>query len=89
METYHLLIKGKVQGVFYRDSARKEAKRLGVTGWVKNTREGDVEALITGTEDQLNAFIAWCRQGPPLAKVNDVIATKADAQQFSSFTIEH
>jgi acylphosphatase len=89
METYHLLIKGKVQGVFYRDSARKEAKRLGISGWVKNTMEGNVEALITGDENQLNTFVAWCREGPPLAKVDDVIVTKTDLQQFSSFTIEH
>ncbi len=48
--TVHLLIKGKVQGVFYRDTAKTTAKQLGVTGWVRNTPDGHVEALVTGGE---------------------------------------
>lgn len=53
MPTFHLLIKGKVQGIFYRASAKETADKTGITGWVKNTPEGDVEAVATGTEEQL------------------------------------
>ena len=59
MPTKRLLIKGKVQGVFYRATARDVAERIGITGWIKNTDEGDVEAMLTGTDDQLAEFTRW------------------------------
>ena len=61
MPTVHLLIKGKVQGVFYRASAKNIAKENGITGWIKNTKEGDVEAMISGSQEQVDMFIKWCR----------------------------
>ena len=62
MPAYHLIIKGKVQGVFFRASAKETAELLGVTGWVKNTKEGNVEAFINGDENKLQEFIAWCKR---------------------------
>jgi acylphosphatase len=68
----HLVITGRVQGVWYRASARNEGERLGVAGWVRNREDGAVEAVVEGTQEQLDAFIAWCRRGPPAARVDDV-----------------
>ncbi len=87
MLTYHLLIKGEVQGVFYRATAKKVADELGVTGWIKNTQEDDVEAVVTGTEEQLNKFIAWCKKGPAMAKVTDVIAAEQEKIKFEDFSV--
>ena len=88
MLTYHLIIKGKVQGVFYRDSARKEALKLGLSGWIRNMPDGSVEAMASGEEDQLLAFVTWCKDGPPLAKVTEVIQRLAEPQAFNSFSIK-
>ena len=87
MPTVHLIIKGKVQGVFYKTSAKKEADSLHVTGWVKNTRNGDVEAMASGNVDAIERFIAWCKQGPPRAMVTDVAVTKQAEQAFGGFAI--
>lgn len=87
MATVHLLIKGKVQGVFYRASAKEVADNFGITGWVKNTREGNVEALACGEAASVNAFIEWCKQGPPKANVTAVIITPQNEVSFKSFEI--
>lgn len=87
MPTLHLLIKGKVQGVFYRATAKKTADELGVKGWIKNTKDNNVEAIINGTEEQVQQFIEWCKKGSARAEVSDVIATSADAKSFDDFRI--
>lgn len=87
MSTVHLLIKGKVQGVFYRASAKEVADQLQLTGWVKNTREGNVEAMATGSNEQLQQFISWCKQGPSRAVVNDVQVTFKEEELFDTFKI--
>ena len=87
MPTKHLLIQGKVQGVFFRASAKEVADRLGLNGWVRNTEEGDVEAMVTGADYQLQDFIAWCRQGPSGAVVRDVQVTEKQEETFQSFKI--
>lgn len=87
MPTLHLLIKGKVQGVFYRATAKETADKAGLTGWIKNTPAGDVEAMVTGSEDMLQAFVNWCKQGPPGANVSEVILTKQEETVFKDFSI--
>lgn len=87
MPTHHLLIKGKVQGVFYRATAKKIANKLKITGWIKNTNEGDVEAMVTGTSDALNEFATWCKQGPERANVSEVIVTEQLENTFNDFKI--
>lgn len=72
LASMHLYIEGRVQGVFYRASARDEARRLGLSGWVKNLPDGRVELLAEGPRDKLERLLAWCRQGPPAARVDDV-----------------
>ncbi len=87
MPTIHLLIKGKVQGVFYRATAKKIAHKLKLTGWIKNTKDGNVEATATGKEEQLQEFINWCKQGPENAKVEDVIVEQKPITSFDIFEI--
>ncbi len=87
MPTLQLLILGKVQGVFYRATARKVAEELGVKGWIKNTKDNNVAAIITGTEEQVQQFIKWCKKGPARAEVSDVIATVVDDENFDEFEI--
>lgn len=67
-----LLISGRVQGVYFRESMRCEAERLGVTGWVRNRRNGDVEAVVDGNSDAVEAIVAWAHEGPPTARVDSV-----------------
>jgi acylphosphatase len=67
-----LHISGRVQGVRYRESMRCEAERLGVTGWVRNRRDGGVEAVVDGEAEALDAIIAWARRGPRSAHVVSV-----------------
>jgi acylphosphatase len=70
--TKHLKISGKVQGVYFRESMLQEAKRLGVTGWVRNLNDGCVEALVQGEEDLVLEIIKWAHTGPPSARVDHV-----------------
>lgn len=67
-----VVVNGQVQGVFFRDSARREAERLGLAGWVMNRRDGKVEAAFEGEAAAVDAAVAWCRRGPARAHVTDV-----------------
>ena len=67
--TYHLSITGLVQGVYYRSSMVQEALLLGLDGWVRNCRDGSVEAVVSGPQPQVQKLVAWARQGPPAARV--------------------
>ena len=87
METIHLLISGKVQGVFFRESSRKLAEKLNIKGWIKNTPNGKVEALISGEERDLNDFVNWCRKGPERAEVADVKISKELSIHFEEFEV--
>ncbi len=84
-----LRIRGKVQGVFFRESARQEATRLGLTGWVRNRDDGSVEAVAEGEPAALEEFIRWCHRGPTSARVTDVQHAEAESTgEFSTFTVE-
>ena len=83
MPAIHLLIKGKVQGVYYRASAKEVAERLHLTGWIKNTRDGHVEALAMGDEENLQRFAAWCKRGPERADVSEVIVSTASEDSIA------
>jgi acylphosphatase len=68
----HVFISGKVQGVFFRSSAKDQAEELGVSGWVRNLADGRVEAVFEGEEGNVRKMIEWCRRGPEYARVEDV-----------------
>ena len=72
MERLHLLIRGVVQGVFFRASTQKQAAILGLVGWVRNTADGGVEAVAEGERQTLERFCTWCWKGPPSAHVEQV-----------------
>ena len=87
MKTIRLTIKGKVQGVFYRATAKDIADQLGIKGWVRNLPNNNVEITATATEELLQKFIDWCKQGPPRAKVDDVIVEELNLEEFNGFRI--
>ena len=87
MKTIHLLIKGKVQGVFYRASAKKVAKELLLNGWVKNTDDGNVESIVSGESEAVDEFIEWCKKGPELAAVTEVIVSPSGHNILETFKI--
>jgi len=83
-----LIIEGRVQGVWFRDSTRREANTLGVFGWVRNRPDSTVEVLAEGPEDQVRKMVSWCHQGPPYARVSKVDETQEEWQgEFNSFDI--
>lgn len=87
MRRVEIHVRGLVQGVFFRDSARTEARRLGVTGWVRNRPDGRVELHARGEESAVAALIDWCRVGPPHAhvsglEVTDLSPDESDADGF-------
>ncbi|MFN3398076.1 MAG: acylphosphatase [Sulfurimicrobium sp.] len=67
-----LRLHGRVQGVFYRESMCRKAAELGVTGWVRNRRDGTVEALVQGDEKAVQRMLEWARRGPEMAQVTDM-----------------
>lgn len=76
-----------MQGVYYRASAKEAADKFGITGWVKNTPGGDVEALAQGSDEAIDKFIDWCKQGPERAVVKEVVVSKAADEMLDSFEV--
>ena len=86
----HVLISGRVQGVWFRVSTKQKAEQLGLTGWVRNTHDGKVEAVFEGEENLVKKMIEWCRQGPPLSKVDNVeIKNQNPTNGFEEFSIRY
>ena len=86
----HILVKGKVQGVFFRKSAKQIAADLNISGWVKNTDDGDVEIFAQGDSNAIDQLIKWCKQGPPKAEVEDVEVKDATPDySIKNFSVEY
>ncbi len=84
------MISGRVQGVFYRYTAQKVATRLGLAGWIKNLPDGRVEAVAVGDVAAVDDFIAWCREGPPGARVEGVVShVLDDFPEYQGFSITY
>jgi acylphosphatase len=84
----HLIISGKVQGVFYRVNAKRKAEELGLKGWIKNTSDGKVEIVAEGNEDGLKEMIEWCYNGSSGAVVDEVEAKWMECEKkFDKFEI--
>jgi acylphosphatase len=88
VQTISITVSGFVQGVFYRQSTKEKALELGISGIVKNLPDGNVHIVATGTRDQLDQLVQWCRQGPPRAKVTAVNIEEEAPQVFMGFVIQ-
>ncbi len=82
--TRRVIIFGRVQGVNYRESMRMAAARLNVTGWVRNRSDGTVEAMVHGDAEAVSTLLAWCRRGPPAARVTSLQVDEASGA-FAGF----
>ena len=86
----HAVISGRVQGVFFRMETMRAAQRIGVSGWVRNLRDGNVEAVFEGDKTRVDAILDWCKQGPPHAHVTDVkVDREAYTGEFDSFEVTY
>lgn len=86
----HVLVSGHVQGVFYRDTAQRQAARHGVTGWVRNLPDGRVEAVFEGDPAMVQAMIDWCWRGSTNAYVTDVeVVDEPPTGEFRTFHIRY
>ncbi len=84
----HVVVTGRVQGVWFRAWTREQAQALGVSGWVRNRADGSVEAVLAGPEATVEALIAALHQGPPAAKVETVQVTDAEPPSETGFHIK-
>ena len=77
----HIFVSGRVQGVFFRESTRRQAQALGLAGWVRNRRDGRVEIRVSGPVDALQSLQNWLQTGPELAKVTNIEVTRCDEDE--------
>ena len=87
MKTVHLEIAGRVQGVFFRAKAKEIAEIHKVSGWIRNTDDGKVEACISGEDTAVEEFISWCNYGPDKAKVENVLVNYTPVKKFDRFEV--
>ena len=85
MAARRLIVRGRVQGVFYRNWTVAAARALGLCGWVRNLRTGEVEILAIGEEAAIAALTARCREGPPAARVADIVEKEAEPERLTGF----
>lgn len=84
----HLVIRGRVTGVFFRATAQREARRLGITGWVRNRNDGNVELVAEGEEEAVREMLHWARHGPSAARVEQVdVRWRGYSGEFCDFAI--
>ncbi len=89
IKTISIVVSGKVQGVFYRQSTVQKAKELSISGNVSNQKDGNVLIIATGDDLQLNQLIEWCKKGSPRAMVAGVNVTEVETILFEKFSIVH
>jgi acylphosphatase len=82
-----VVVRGEVQGVFFRDSTDKEAGSRGVAGWVTNRDDGAVEAVFEGPADAVEAMVEWCRSGPSRASVDDIEVAEEEPEGLAGFSV--
>lgn len=90
MKQYTIIISGRVQGVGFRFSARENARKYNIKGFVMNKSNGDVKIVAEGQENDLESYLSWCRQGPSHAWVDNVIVHRSDeVSNYKYFDIKH
>ncbi len=86
----HIFVSGRVQGVFFRESARKKAKDLGVSGWVRNLADGRVEAVFEGEKEKIERMTKWAKKGPLISIVDNIDIVWEEYQaEFNDFEIKY
>jgi len=83
----HVVVSGRVQGVWFRDSMRRQAEGLGLAGWVRNLPDGNVEAVFEGAADAVERLSEWCHHGPPGARVTSVVPRNEPPEGLTGFRI--
>jgi acylphosphatase len=86
-ERARVLVSGRVQGVSFRDATRSQAEQLGLSGWVRNTQDGQVEAVFEGVPKTVQRMIEWCKSGPSSADVEDVSVENEQPENLSGFEV--
>ena len=86
-ERARVLVSGRVQGVSFRDATRSQAEQLGLSGWVRNTQDGQVEAIFEGVPETVQQMIEWCKSGPSSADVEDLSVDNEQPENLSSFEV--
>ncbi len=89
MKTHEVRVTGKVQGVYFRVSAKQKAMNLGICGYVRNEPDGSVSLTIEGEDEAVNNMVNWCKQGPALARVKEIEVKSKLTQNFNGFEIKH
>lgn len=89
MTRRRVVVDGRVQGVFFRDSCRRQAVAAGVHGWVRNRPDGTVEAVFEGPADAVERLVEWCRVGPPRAAVTAVRTYVEEPEGEQGFRVRH
>ena len=90
MNALHLIIQGRVQGVWFRASTQEVANQLEIKGWVRNTPDGAVEAYIQGEDSSVEKMLSWCYQGPPGARVDRIDIEKVTPdEEYKAFNIRY
>jgi acylphosphatase len=87
MKRAEVVVRGSVQGVFFRVETRNRARSLGVGGWVRNAADGSVEAVFEGDDERVESMVSWCSRGPLGAQVDDVDVTWMEPQGEDGFAI--
>ncbi len=86
----HAIISGRVQGVCFRLETQRAAEKYGVSGWVRNRRDGTVEALFEGDKDQVSSILEWCKKGSPASQVKNVdMSGETYSGEFTDFRITY
>jgi acylphosphatase len=86
----HIFVSGRVQGVFYRENTKKKAEKYGILGWVKNLKDGKVEAVFEGEKGKIEKILKWAKRGPFFAKVENLeIITEDYKGEFNCFEIKY
>jgi acylphosphatase len=82
-----VVVRGHVQGVFFRADTQERARSLGVDGWARNERDGSMQAVFEGPRERVESMVEWCRRGPRGARIDDVVVTWEEPEDLSGFRV--